>query len=405
MKIRNIIKNFIFCLIIVGFVFVKAVSAEEGEEDFISKREDWYADESIQDFEEDYNFPSNVVVIPISKKNLNVDSGIDVRELYYYFATRSGFGDLPFHYIVTEDGDVFVGNKYGDEAKINISGIENSILVGYIQGESQQITISSIDPLKDTILQVSNKYAITPDNVFVKNLKYSFGERAKLEDVELIETSKKWQEDIEIIKESLLIEYAPSDIEFKVELVDVALPAEELDPTSTAEIKIKLKNIGEYNIYSNTISNIYVARNNPFDERSLFHISEEWDSLSRVAILEGDERLVIGEESGFTFNVFVPLFPPEKSEDFILVDSKGNQFADTEFTITLKISSTTGKIIEITDTPTGYLNVRDSAGGGKIITKVSPGERFLVKDFQNGYYKIEANGKEGWVVKTYVKEV
>jgi hypothetical protein len=55
--------------------------------------------------------------------------------------------------------------------------------------------------------------------------------------------------------------------------------------------------------------------------------------------------------------------------------------------------------LRITDTPTGWLNVRDdSALDGKAITKVYPGEEYEYTDEQNGWYQIVlSDGKHGWI--------
>jgi uncharacterized protein YgiM (DUF1202 family) len=403
--IKILLEKFSISVVILCFLLATSPTLAEESSETVIKRDEWHADDNINTFSEDYNFPEKLTVVELNKKNFENDNSSDIKELYYYFATRSGFGDLPFHYIVLEDGYVFQGNKLKDEAKIALGGSEDSIFVAYVHGDAKQFSLSSVDPLKNVILEIINKYAIAPDNASIKSISFEFGERAKLENVELTDSSESWQIDMTILKEALKAEYNPGDITYKVELVESTVPSEELDPTTTVEAKIKVKNTGDYNIYSNLSGNIYVTRNNPFDERSSFYISSKWDSLSRVALLKEKERLASGEEKEFSFDIYVPLYPPERTEDFVLVDPKGNAISGTEFQVTLKIKSTDQKIIEITETPTGYLNVRETAGLGAVVTKVSPGDRFLVEDYQDGYYKIDVNGKEGWIVKTYAKEV
>ncbi len=61
--------------------------------------------------------------------------------------------------------------------------------------------------------------------------------------------------------------------------------------------------------------------------------------------------------------------------------------------------------LQILDTETGFLNVRDEPGlGGKIITTVQPGQEFGYTKEQNGWYNIVLNnGQSGWVFGRYVK--
>lgn len=395
----------IITLIAGAYYSAPLVVQADDESDFVIEREEWFADDRILAGKEDYNFPNKLVIVLLDGKDIPVDSKQSIKELYYYFSTRSGFGDFPFHYLVTSDSKVYSGNKFGDEAKINLGDTEEAVLIAYVQNESKRLTISTVDPFKNIILKVINHYAIEPENIAVKELTYKLGKRAKIEEIELKGSTSGWQDDLEILKQAVAGDYSPSEISFKAEIIDIILPEESLTPADIAEVKIKVKNNGNFNIYSSLGSNIFVAKNNPFDEKSLFYLSEEWSSFSRIALLDDGERLVSGEEKEFSFKIFVPLFPPAKSEEFVLVDPRGNIIEETEFEVAVQISQIEATIIEITDTPVGYLNVRETPGLGEIITKVSPGERFIVKEYESGYYKIDANGKEGWVVNTYAKVV
>ncbi len=62
--------------------------------------------------------------------------------------------------------------------------------------------------------------------------------------------------------------------------------------------------------------------------------------------------------------------------------------------------------ILILDTPTGFLNVRESASlGGSIIQKVNPGDSFDLISEQTGWYEIKlTDGKIGWVNSQYASK-
>jgi uncharacterized protein YgiM (DUF1202 family) len=384
--------------------FISVVKAQDEEEDsLITTREEWHADDEILSFEADYSLPRNIKIILLEKQNERSDSLLDVRELYYYFASRSGYGDLPFHYLVAQDGKVYEGNASGVESITTITDDSNTVYIAYLVDGSDGLTITTYDSVKEILLQVMNKYAIPSENVTVSDLSYSFGERVKLINVEAKKASSKWQEDLKLLREDLNKSYSPRDLKYSLEVTEVTLPEEELDPGSEATIKLKIKNTGELNIYAEGASNIFISTKD--DERSSFYLADTWDSFSRISLLESSQRLLAGEESEFSFKAYVPIYPPEKSGDFVLRSSSGEVIKNTGFKVTLKIKNPDEKIIEILDTPTGYLNVRNTPGYGDVVTKVSPGERFLVKAEENGYYKIDVNGKEGWVIRTYVKEI
>ncbi len=60
--------------------------------------------------------------------------------------------------------------------------------------------------------------------------------------------------------------------------------------------------------------------------------------------------------------------------------------------------------LKINNTPTGYLNVRQTPStGGTLVTQIHPGEIYPYTAVQNGWYQINLpNGSSGWVSGQYV---
>ena len=67
-------------------------------------------------------------------------------------------------------------------------------------------------------------------------------------------------------------------------------------------------------------------------------------------------------------------------------------------------TSTPTTKLTITQTPTGYLNVRSQpSSAGTIVTKVHPGETYVYTNKQNSWYQITLNdGTQGWISGQYV---
>ncbi len=61
--------------------------------------------------------------------------------------------------------------------------------------------------------------------------------------------------------------------------------------------------------------------------------------------------------------------------------------------------------LKVTNTPTGYLNVRNApTTSGKQLTQVHPGETYVYTKTQNGWYYITlADKSQGWVIGRYVE--
>lgn len=69
----------------------------------------------------------------------------------------------------------------------------------------------------------------------------------------------------------------------------------------------------------------------------------------------------------------------------------------------------TQTLVEILDTPTGFLRVRlTPSASGELVGEATPGEKFryLETDTVTGWFKIEfAQGKDGWVSNKYSKKI
>lgn len=398
---------FIVLVIIIGFgSFLNGHVMARDLPDDVFTRTNWYADNEVLSLEEKFNWPSKVYIVPFSKKNLSFDY-VDIQEVYYYFSTRSQVGDIPFHYVVTSSGATYQGHSLGDEALISIDAANDAVIIGYLyNGTELELGIRAIPALKDILLDVINFYAISPENISVRKLDYSIGDKGRVESLALGSATKAISNEFSALIASLEEDYSPQKVTFDAQLVgDVVVTTEALEPTTTTDVTITVKNTGNSNLYASPETSISVVKNNPFNERSLFYLQSDWDTPSSVVLLEEGERLAVGEEKSLTFKIYVPLYPPNVTENFVLVGPSGDPIKGSEFKISVDVKKLEGTIIEILPTPVGYLNVRKTAGLGEVVTKVAPGERFIVLDSQTGYYKIRANEKEGWVVNTYVKVV
>ena len=62
--------------------------------------------------------------------------------------------------------------------------------------------------------------------------------------------------------------------------------------------------------------------------------------------------------------------------------------------------------VEITETPTGWLNVRKGPDTEfEIITKISPGETYQLLEEEDNWYRISLNdGTDGWISGEYAKK-
>jgi len=392
---------FILCILTVPLSHV--VSAQ------VLTREQTKLDERLHSTEKMASFamPESIVIAPIEKINNYHINSIDwFKAIYYYMAGRLGLGDIQFHYVITSDGLVFQGIKNGVEQKGQLlNGPDNPIIIAYLSEINEtDFSFESINPLSDLIIDLANKNAIPLSKVFIKRIKFSNIENTFTMTAQ--DMAGKFNLTIENIKRQLVNKYNPVKREYKIEVKEVNLSKQEVDPGADVKVSLKIRNIGEYSIFKGTDAEIIAQKKD--NSVSLFYINGTWSSPSQVEIMTSGVLLRPGEEATYEFKLNVPLYFGEQTETFLLTDLNGNLYQDTEFNISIKINRINVTVVEILDTETGTLNVRDRASGyGNIITTVLPGQRFIEKQrTDTGWVLIDlGNGTTGWVSARYVKIV
>jgi uncharacterized protein YgiM (DUF1202 family) len=114
------------------------------------------------------------------------------------------------------------------------------------------------------------------------------------------------------------------------------------------------------------------------------------------------------ETKTFTIKLQAPLYFGNVTERYQLMNALGQAYTSTEFDLAMTVDRPEASVVEITQTETGQLNVRDGPwSSSAIIGRVTPGQRFLVLErTDSGYIKLDlGSGKTGWVVSKYTKTV
>lgn len=371
-------------------------------------REEVLLDENVSRSVEDYSNKDQITVLLI-KPDLKVGSSYEdyLKEIYYFFSTRTSINDYPVNYIISKEGKIYEGNKYGDESKIEFENVRNSIVIGYLYISEFDDDFSSNAKLtlKDKLLSLANTNDIPLERVNFKKLSFVINEKGKIDKMSAVEADQSWVTSFSDIIKSLVEDYKPVKKVYSASVSDVLLSKTKAGVGEEVIVSLKVKNTGSSTFYSTSLSELTVITNNAFDSKSDFFVNGKWDSFSRVGLMEENEYLIPDEEIVYEFPILVPLYPGIKKENFVLGTANGEKITGTEFSVEIEIEGVSGTIIEIEETEIGYLNVRTTPNFGQVIDKVEAGERFVVKDEQDGWYKIEVNGTDGWVVKTYVKVI
>lgn len=91
---------------------------------------------------------------------------------------------------------------------------------------------------------------------------------------------------------------------------------------------------------------------------------------------------------------------------FLGIDPNAISATGSATQVTASTSAVQVAKVTILDTPTGFLNVRNTPSlGGSVIAQVKPGESYPLLSDQDGWTQIKlTNGTEGWVSSTYVQK-
>lgn len=358
-----------------------------------------------------FSVPTQILLTPIflPEKAANVTERDWFRGLYYYSVAnshRAGFTDIPFHYVVSHSGEIYKGNAGGDERKISVEGVGSDVIViGYLAGRNDNSFDSrAYTALTELLLDVANRNSIKPDKIVVSGIQLVKNVEQQVISLAKADVFGLWNTSLNEVIESVKRLYSPVAKTYAVQVTNVEMPQEEVKPGDTVTAAITIKNIGEFGIYPDTLSELVGTKR---EGNSKFRAADGWVSTSQFQLTAADPVLLPGKEQRFEFKLYVPLFFGVQTEGFHLRNIAGQTISGTEFDVTLNVGRLAGvTIVEVSNTETGWLRVRATPSSAAAeITRISTGERYYqLEEQSNGWVKIKLNdGREGWVSKQYLR--
>lgn len=336
------------------------------------------------------------------------DSGDWVKGLYYYSITNLHFTDIPFNYVVTWQGDVYKVKGGGNEAlpllSESSSAFRNTILVAYFDN-NREITNSGQQALTEALSQIISEAQISNVNIFPVSMSMEQGQGA-IPISHLILTASSdsaWVAFVDSVKTSVTSTSVPRNYSASVTSVDYTA---DVSASQNFVVKAVVQNTGDYPWYNSGDNLVYLATSEPRGHDSSYYVSDDWASFSRIAPI--DKNWVLpGESATFEFSIKTPLIPGEYTEKFELLRLPDIWISGSQFEVKFGVQRGDFNLVEILDTETGYLTVRDcpSVNCGEV-GKVVPGDIVINLGAEDGWYRIKWNGTdEGWVYGKYVKEI
>ena len=358
--------------------------------------------------QDNFGLPDSIFITPIFLESEEFITDYDwYKGLYYYQTYRLNQGDFLFHYLAAGDGSIFQGNEKGEDQRFRIVDLpSNPIVIGYFARKNDiDFSIAARTKLAELLLDIANRNAVNPDNIFVRNIEY-VAKANEAVSAKLTPIVGRWERSLKDIVNNFRGQYNPIGRQYALTVEKVELPASAVKYGDNVVVNITVKNASNYILYQGTDYEPLVAKTE--GSLSKFYLNGVWLSQTQAPIMQEGSFLKPNESKSFQIRLGVPLYFGPQEETFQLINSLGSSYPETGFTLKLDVNRLDKQVVEITETETGQLNVRDNPwANSNIITRVSPGQRFIVLErTQTGYVKLDlGGGMVGWVVTKYTRVV
>ncbi|MCC7304613.1 SH3 domain-containing protein [bacterium] len=163
---------------------------------------------------------------------------------------------------------------------------------------------------------------------------------------------------------------------------------------------VKVKNDGEFPIYSTGKDSLYLAPHGPGLSR-LYHSS--W--LAPSVIVRTPGLLLPGEETALAVTLGAPLLPGKYGESLVL--KIGNTQIGKPIDITFTVENDHYKLGRIISRDgADFVNLRQTPSlSGSIINRLDIGIYVIIRGYQDAWVKIETKeGRTGWIYKPFISE-
>ena len=101
--------------------------------------------------------PTKIYITQVTTNSelLQRDPGRWVKSLYYYCITRLHFSELPYTYLVDENGIIYQANRNGIGANPELKDVDGSVTIGYLSNNTEGLfnTVWSLNPPNVTTLE------------------------------------------------------------------------------------------------------------------------------------------------------------------------------------------------------------------------------------------------------------
>jgi hypothetical protein len=320
-----------------------------------------------------------------------------VKALYYYNITRLHFSDLPYTYLLDENGIIYQGKEGGIGANPELREVDGAITIGYMSNNST-LTNRASESLKQVVEEISYEWGISQLLVVKLNINQ---EEGKLSTVSAEETTGEFSNSV-IDSLSEWGGYKEENLTYKARIEEV-VHEQEIGIGERLKVKVKVKNLNDFTWFTDK-DPIYISTKDGVE--SSFAINQEWKSFSKPVSVS-ELQVPPGGSVEFEFQLQARVLLGEAKESYEILKFEGKPFEGSSFEVRFNISRGEQQLVEIASPRYEFANIREcNRFTCKVLESADNGMIFILVEEQEGWSKIKiGDDLYGWINSTYLKKI
>lgn len=346
-----------------------------------------------------YSNPTQIYITQVKTDSelLLRDPARWVQTLYYYSITRLHFSDLPYTYLLDENGIIYQGRKGGIGANPELKDIDGSVVIGYLSN-SPTLSNRASESLNEMVEEISYNWGISKLLTVKLNI---VQEEGKLSTITAEETVGEF---LNSIKESLIDwkGYEEEHLEYKAKIEEV-VHEESVQIGDRLKVAVKIKNLNDY-IWLTDRDPIYISVKD--GKESNFAINQDWESFSKPVSIS-EKNILPGESVELEFELEGKVLLGEASESFEVLKFEEKPFEGSSFDVKFSIERGDKQLVEVASPRYNFVNIRECRWYScKVLDSADNGAVFVFEGEEEGWTKIKFGvNLYGWVNSAYLKKI
>lgn len=346
-----------------------------------------------------YNNPTKIYITQISTNSNELQRNPVkwVKTLYYYSITRLHLSDMPYTYLLDENGIIYQGSEGGIGANPQLREVDGAVTIGYLSNSST-LANRAAESLREMVEEISFNWGISQLST-VKLLINQ--EEGKLSTVSAQETTGDFSTSVSSALEGWE-GYGEEGLEYRVKIEEL-IYEDQIEIGERVNVKLKIRNMNDF-VWFTDRDPIYVSVKG--GEESSFAINQEWESFSKPVSIS-ETNILPGESAEIEFNLEARVFLGETTESFEILKFEDRPFEGSDFEIKFNITRGEKQLVEVASPKYSFVNIRDCRWFTcDILDSADNGEIFIFEEEEEGWSRIRFGGDQfGWVSSAYLKKI